>query len=151
MASTKGKLTIGECEIMPVENKTAPQITRLKPENEVFCREYLKTSNGTRSYALSRGANIEDAEAYQVCAAEASRLLKHVKICARLNELMDLEGFNDTAIDKELNYLAHQHADLKVKIAAIKEYNVLKQRISKGNVFQGNTFNLAQILQKANE
>jgi hypothetical protein len=42
---------------------------------------------------------------------------------------LELQGLNDSYVDKQLELLITQNADFKAKIAAIREYNALKKRI----------------------
>lgn len=128
-----------------------PEIIELKPVNEKFVRLYLSGMNGTQAYLKAKGWNANDSNKYLVASACSSRLLANAKVCQRIRQLMDLSGFNEDGADKELNFLMSQHNDLKTKLGAIKHFNELKKRAGAKNVFQGNTFNLANILQKANE
>lgn len=66
-------------------------------------------------------------KAYDVCASNASRLLKNVKIQQRIITLSN-EFMSDAVIDKRLKEIALKGED-KDSIQAIKEYNKLKQRI----------------------
>ncbi len=125
--------------------------TKLKPNNEKFCQLYLEDGVGVRAYGQAYGLDITNSLQYMVAAAGASRLLKNVKIGKRLNELMTLAGFTDEGVDNQLNFLIQQHDDKKAKLGAIKEYNNLKKRTGQNkSVFQGNTFNLGQLLDRAN-
>jgi len=124
----------------------------LKKENELFCRYYVERHlPAVQAYGLAYNIDTSNRMQYMVAAANASKLLKKPKIVARVNELLDLVGFNDAGVDKQLNFLIQQHDDKKTKLGAIKEYNALKKRTgeSKKNVFSGNTFNLTQLLDQA--
>jgi len=66
---------------------------------------------------------------YKTAAASASRLLKNVRVCERINEILEQGGLNDQAVDKQLSFLVTQHADFGAKLGAIREYNKLKKRI----------------------
>jgi phage terminase small subunit len=57
---------------------------KLSPPQEIFCREYLVDLNATRAYlAVYAGAKESSA------AESGSRLLRNVKVAARLQELME--------------------------------------------------------------
>jgi hypothetical protein len=66
---------------------------------------------------------------YTTAMACSSRLLSNVKIIERINSLLETGGFTDTNVDKQHLFLINQHADLKTKMNAIKEFNTLKGRI----------------------
>jgi hypothetical protein len=135
-----------------IQAQNLPQVELLKPWQEIFIKEYINGNNATKAYAIARGLDLKDPIQYNLCGSKASSLLKSRKVCARIGQILNLAGFNEQGADKELNYLIHQHHDLKTKLGAIKEFNALKQRVSKHTpVFTGNTFNLSQILQQANE
>ncbi len=68
---------------------------------------------------------------YKTACAGASRMLSNVKVCQRINELMNSWWFNDENIDKQHSFLINQFSDLWVKMRAISEYNKLKKRITK--------------------
>lgn len=123
---------------------------RLKPKPENFARLYATTGNGVQSYAKAYGLDLTNSQEYMIAASGANRNLKKDKICQRINELLDDSGFNDTGVDNQLNLLIRQHDDKKVKLQAIAEYNKLKKRTGQAkSVFSGNTFNLTQLLDKA--
>lgn len=102
----------------------------LNPKQSLFCEIYATSEeffgNGTKSYMKAYGELKEN-----VAAAAATRLLSNVKICEYINECIELSGFNDQNVDKQLALLINQHSDGRVKVAAIKEYNALKQRVTK--------------------
>lgn len=64
-----------------------------------------------------------------VASVEATRLLANPKILERLNVLLD-SVFNDADMDRELVFVAMQRKDLNSKVAAIREYNRVKDRAS---------------------
>jgi hypothetical protein len=114
----------------------------LNPKQEQFCQLYTKGDrdffgNGTQCYLEVYGWYAEDDKdekrkiSYQSAMANASRLLRNDKIIKRINELLETEGFNEENVDKQHLFLINQHADLKTKLGAIKEFNELKQRIQK--------------------
>jgi len=109
----------------------------LNPKHELFCQLYVSGErelfgNGTLCYLEVYGSKDEGGKkmSYMAAAAAASRLLKNVKIINRVNELLETGGFNAENVDKQHLFLINQFSDLKTKMAAIKEFNALKNRIS---------------------
>ena len=119
-------------------------------KNELFCKLYTQNSalfgNGTLCYAeaydfklaeLNReavyenGKKIEASEyekAYNTCSVNANQLLRKPKIQSRVTELLN-ELMNDKYVDSQLVKVIAQDTDLTPKVAAIREYNKLRQRI----------------------
>ena len=103
--------------------------TSLTPKQERFCqlfathRDYF--GNGTQSYC--EAYNVEND---QNSRQSASQLLTKPHILKRINELMDYHGLNDVSVDRELAWVIAQKADFGAKVAAIREYNKLRQRIT---------------------
>src|SRR5690554_2027805 len=103
----------------------------LTPKQERFCQLYVSQEffgHGTESYAEAYGIDLETR--YNSAKSAANRLLTNVDICARINELLDDAGLNDGFVDKQLLLLISQHADFAQKMAAIREYNKLRQRVT---------------------
>lgn len=93
----------------------------MSPDTDFF-------GNGTQSYIEAyepkkKGKWLKSAE------SSASRLLRNVKVCERINELLEEQGLNDQFVDKQLVFLITQFSNLKVKLSAIQEYNKLRGRI----------------------
>lgn len=105
----------------------------LNAEQEKFCQLFASDKeffgNGVRSYieAYKLSSSKKD---YNTAKSNAYRLLTLIKITNRINELFDAGGLNDTFVDKQLEKLLTQDADFRVKATAIKEYNILKARIT---------------------
>lgn len=104
----------------------------LSPQQELFCRSFVMDEeflgNGTHSYA--HAYNIpKEGNWFKKAAVGSSRLLKSVKISNRITELLNLV-MNDATVDNELGYVITQKSDLSSKVAAIREYNKLKKRVS---------------------
>ncbi|MEI6093515.1 MAG: terminase small subunit [bacterium] len=108
----------------------------LTPQQERFCQLFVTgeefLGNGTKSYAEAYGIE-QEGNWYKTCAAAASRLLRGVKIANRISEMLNLV-MNDQTVDNELGYVIAQKADLNSKVAAIREYNKLKKRVSEVQV-----------------
>jgi hypothetical protein len=61
--------------------------------------------------------------------------------------LYECSDLNDTVVDNELAFVIKQNADFGSKVAAIKEYNAIKQRVkAKGD--EGTIVNV--IIKKGN-
>lgn len=105
----------------------------LNPKQERFCQLYATSeeffANGVRAYAKAYGINIKKTSNYNVARTQASILLTNPNVLKRIDELIELDGFNDTYADKQLAKLIMQDADLSVKRAALRDYNQLKGRI----------------------
>lgn len=105
----------------------------LKWKQERFCRLYATDreffANGAQTYIEVYDPDTSKPNWYKVVCASASRLLSNVKVCDRINKLLEMNGLNDAFVDKQLTFLVTQHSDLGNKLGAIREYNKLKQRI----------------------
>ena len=113
------------------ENKEEKKDLTLKQEE--FCKWYVSEEffgNGTQSYLEVYGLEDEGGHkiSYETAKAAASRMLTFVNVIARINGLLEEGGFNEQNVDKQHLFLINQHADLKTKMAAIKEFNRLRER-----------------------
>lgn len=121
-------------------------------KQEQFCRYYTQRSelfgNGTLAFAKAYGYDLDSADRERavdekgldipgtseydrmnlVCRSSASRLLTNDIIIKRTTQLLN-EQMNDEVIDARLTEIIVKGED-KDSIAAIKEYNKLKQRIT---------------------
>lgn len=109
-------------------------MAKLNPKQEEFCRLYATEveffGNGVQAYIESYKPNTTKPNWYKTACASASQLLSNIKVCERINQLLEENGLNDQNVDKQLLFLINQHADFKSKVSAIKEYNKLKTRIT---------------------
>lgn len=107
----------------------------LNPKQEKFCQLYATDKeffgNGVESYVEVYDVDQSKPNWYKSACSSASRLLSNVKVCERINTLLEEGGLNDQFVDKQLVFLITQHADFGSKMAAIREYNQLKSRITK--------------------
>lgn len=132
------------------KKKKKSQILK-NPKWELFCKCYTSNrelfGNATHAYAeafgykldtLSRDDAVYDEnhkciepssydKAVNVCAVEGNRLLRFPKINQRISDLLN-ELFKEEIIDAELSWVIMQRQDLGPKVAAIKEFNVLRAR-----------------------
>ena len=99
-----------------------------------FCELYATDreffGNGVQSYAEAFNKDITKKSGYSTARTEASKLLTYPNILVYINELLDLT-LNDAHVDKQLAFLITQSAELGVKLGAVREFNALKQRITK--------------------
>lgn len=125
-----------------VSKKTAAKTEAgLNLQQEEFCKLYTNSEsidremfgNGVQCYLEVYGGEYSEKNkkpmSYLVAIAASSRLLANVNIITRINELLEEGGFNDVNVDRQHLFLINQHADLKTKMAAIKEYNAVKKRV----------------------
>lgn len=131
----------------------------LNHQQEEFCQLYIGKDtelfgNGAQCYLAVYGAEYllknKKPMNYLVAIAASSRLLANVKVLDRINQLLETGGFNNENVDKQHLFLINQHADFKTKMAAIKEFNELKQRVTKKLELSG-TLSLAKLFDKTKE
>jgi phage terminase small subunit len=107
---------------------------KLNPKQEFFCQLYASDrdffANGVQSYAEAYDIDIRTKSGYATAKVNSSKLLTNANILARINEILELHGLNDVFVDKQLEFLITQNADLSTKVRAINEYNKLKSRIT---------------------
>lgn len=115
--------------------KTEDGLTLLQ---EQFCQYYVNADrelfgNGVQCYLATFGEQYQVQKKrpmkYEVACVLASRELSKVNVIKRINSLLQEGGFNDANVDKQHLFLINQHADLKTKMSAIKEYNAVKKRV----------------------
>ena len=106
---------------------------KLNPKQELFCKLYASEreffGSGVESY-IEAYSSKKKRVLYKTAVVNASRLLTNANILERISEIMDIM-INDIVVDKELAFTIIQKSNLPAKVAAIKEYNILKQRIIK--------------------
>lgn len=106
----------------------------LNPKQELFCQLYATNrdmfGNGVEAYAEAYDLDMSKGPDYNTARTNASRLLTNANILKRIDELLELGPLNNTTVDKQLAFVITQNADLSSKVAAIREYNKLKARIT---------------------
>lgn len=105
------------------------QVKSINREQDIFCKLLAVDpeimGNATRAYMKAyKNDNVLTAK------AGANKLLLKPEITARINEYLQLEGFNNENVDKQLLYVINQHRDLPTKVKGIQEYNKLKKRVT---------------------
>lgn len=116
-----------------VEYETVGNILTLRQQR--FCELYATDrqffGNWVQCYLEIYDIDQEQKGWYKTACVCASQLLSNPKVYNRINELLSSDGLNDQFIDKQLLMLISQQDDKNTKMAAIREYNNLKQRITK--------------------
>lgn len=113
----------------------------LNARQELFCNLYVSREfygNWVQSYIEVYDPDQSKPNWYKIACQSASQILSNIKVCNRINDLLDIAGLNDQFIDKQLLFLATQHEDKGAKISAIREYNKLKKRITDKIELEGN-------------
>jgi len=122
---------------------------KLNPRQLKFGKLYASEreffGNGVQAYAKVYGIDLSTRGAYQSAKTCAWRLLTNVDLLAYINELLDL-SLNKAHVDKQLAFLITQNADFSAKMAAIREFNAIRKRITQK--FEG-TLTLAQAIHQA--
>lgn len=107
----------------------------LNPKQELFCKLYASEKeffgNGVESYIEVYKPDTTKPNWYKTACSSASQLLSNIKVCTRINSLLEEGGLNDQFVDKQLTFLITQHSDFGSKMSAIREYNSVKQRVTK--------------------
>ncbi len=110
------------------------KVKSLNPKQELFCQLYASDreffGNGVQSYIEAYQPDQSLPNWYNTARVGASQLLTNTNVLKRIDELLNLDGFNDQAVDKQLKFLVSQNTDFGSKVAAIREYNKLKSRIT---------------------
>lgn len=104
----------------------------LTHKQKAFCELYVSKeffANGVQSYIEAYSVDTSKMGSYNSARAAACENLTKLNILTYINHLLDLNGLNDTFIDKQLTFLITQNADFGSKLGAIREYNKLKQRV----------------------
>ena len=119
-------------EVTEKSSKT-PIKHKLNPRQEKFCRLYATDeeffANGVRSY-IEVYKPEQKGNWYNVARTGASQILTNTNILHRIDELLEMEGLNDSYVDKRLAFWITQTAHPSVSVDAVKEYNKLKNRIT---------------------
>lgn len=115
-------------------NSTQAEVINLTPKQEKFCQLYATQieffGNGVASYMEAYNLNPQLPASYGTARTNASRMLTNANILDRINELLEQQYLNDSHVDKQLAFWINQKASPQAALAAIKEYNALKQRIT---------------------
>lgn len=114
---------------------TDVEIIKLTPKQEKFCQLYATEieffGNGVQSYIEAYNVNTSRPGAYSSASSRASQMLTNINILERIDQLLEQVALNDQHVDKQLAFWIRQKASPQAAIAAIREYNALKQRVIK--------------------
>lgn len=117
----------------------------LTPAHEAFCILYASDheffGNGVQSYIEAYDVEVvakvnpksptaHKQKTYNYCKTQAHNLLTQARILNRVNEIFEGRGLNDAFVDKQLEFVITQGAELGTKVKGIVEYNKLKKRTS---------------------
>lgn len=123
----------------------------LTEKQELFCQLYVSQEffgNGVATYIEVYEPDQSKPNWYKSACSSASQILSNIKVCKRINELLDEAGLNDNFVDKQLLFTITQHEDMGAKMAAIREYNKLKKRVTdKVDMNLSGSLSLTQILE----
>ena len=107
---------------------------KLNPKQQLFCELYATNrdmfGNGVECYGEAYGLDLTIPNKYAAARTGAYRLLTNSDVLVRIQELLDLGPLSDAVVDRELAFVIAQNAELPSKVAAIREYNKLKGRIT---------------------
>jgi phage terminase small subunit len=107
--------------------------TGLNERQMKFCELFVSEDffgNGVQSYIAAYQIDITRKGAYEGARACASENLTKPNILKYINSLIDVGGFNEQNVDKQLLIVMQQNADYGAKVQAIREFNKLKTRIT---------------------
>lgn len=106
---------------------------KLTLRQERFCQLYTDEGsffgNGVQAYLEVYDIDTTKTGWYKTACVAASQILSNIKVCNRINELLSDAGLNKEFMDKQLLYVATQHADMTNKMSAIKEFNRITKRV----------------------
>lgn len=103
-------------------------VQKLTMKQDIFCKLYATDpyifGNAKECYIKAYNSNEVTAR------SQASKFLELPHITARINEYLQMDGFNNENVDKQLLFVINQHKDLSTKVKGIQEYNKLKKRVT---------------------
>ena len=140
---------------MPNQTSNEGMKIKLHLKQERFCQLFASDKeffgNGAQSYLEAyEDKKSKKIMSYKAARACASRLLTNANILSRINELLDIFITNEI-VDKNLGLVILQNADFHAKVAAIKEYNQLKNRITQKIEAKIGIININQLLDDIHE
>lgn len=114
---------------LPPQKGVKTKGKQLNLKQDLFCKLYATDPEclGSATYAYKKAYGIENNNTAKTGGVQ---LLNKPEITARINEYLQLEGFNHENVDKQLLYVINQHRDLSTKVKGIQEYNKLMNRIT---------------------
>lgn len=113
-----------------VKMKKKVSVRVLNVKQDLFCKIYATDpycmGNGGDCYRKAYGEDIS----WDVAKASASKFLADNRFTERINEYIEVDGFNNETVDKHHLFLIKQKKDLGVSMKGVQEYNKLKKRVS---------------------
>lgn len=100
------------------------QDPKLSFKHKVFCKKVIEHhGNATKAYAAAYGLKNEGS-----ARRAGSNLMQKWEIKMYIEQLLEEEWLNNSAIDLQLLHIVTQDKDFRLKLAWIKEYNKLRCR-----------------------
>lgn len=118
----------------------------LTAQEEFFCEIYASDreffGNGVQSYIEAFDITVvnkprsefPNEKTYEACKASAHLLLTNPNLLKRIDQIFEGRGLNDQFVDKKLEFIITQHAELPTMMKGIAEYNKLKKRTTTSTV-----------------
>lgn len=118
--------------VISIEKKQlSPRTLNLR--QDLWCRMYATNpaclGNGTEAYKMVYGTK-EKPVSQDVAKACAGKFLSDDRFTARINEYLEVDGFNNETVDAHHLFLIRQKKDLNVSMKGVQEYNKLKKRVN---------------------
>lgn len=106
----------------------------LNAQQYAFCQAYTDPDvfgNSAEAHKRAYGEQDSDGDEYTYDSHKTMgyRLLRNSKINDMLAVLLHVEGLNDNSVDRALLELINQREDKRVRLAALREYNLLHGRL----------------------
>lgn len=99
---------------------------QLTLKHKLFCEYFASGAetcgNGVRSYALAYNYNLGNKSKYQSAKTNATRLLGNKAVTAYINRLLQERKLTPAFVDRQLDFLIHQNANLPLKLQAINTF-----------------------------
>jgi len=106
---------------------------RLTQAERDFCNTYATDpalmGNGTQSYITAFSLDSDNTKDVRLAKDRAYRLLRRPEILYAIREALQSGELSSEIVDQELSFLITQHADLSVKLSAIREYNRVHRKV----------------------
>lgn len=124
---------------MPKKAKSDLAAEELRMRQKKFCDLFVNGErelfgNGVQCYLAVYEIDRSKPNWYKTACVCASQLLSNPKVMARINELLEMGGFNDANVEKQHTFLINQFSDFGVKERAITVYYKLKGKFAPDEV-----------------
>lgn len=103
-------------------------------KHELFCQKFCEMWSiyfwhGTESYIFAYWMDPNNRNHRQTANSCSSQIMRRPEVVKRIDQLLEQWGLTDQVADQEMLFVMKQKRDLPSKVAAIREYNKLRQRI----------------------